>query len=88
MLETATDILQNCRYLQPDERLALSTLHDQVISVAGGIVYAVMGENDYILTAGDRLAIAAGEPVRAWNAGDHTVRLALSARTERLAAAA
>ena len=87
-MATATDILQNCRYLQPDERLALSTLHDQVIAVAGGILYAVVGENDYILTAGDRLEVAAGEPVRAWNAGDHTVRVALSARSEQLAAAA
>ena len=87
-MATAIDILQNHRYLQPDERLELSTLHDQAISVGAGVVYVVVGENDFILSAGDRLEISAGEPVLAWNAGDHTLRVALGIRTEQLAAAA
>lgn len=87
-MATATHNLHNHRELQPDERLDLSTLCDQVLSVGDGVIYAVVGENDYILTAGDRLEIAAGQPVRAWNGGDEVVRVALNARERRLAAAA
>jgi hypothetical protein len=87
-MATATHIQRNHRDLQPDERLELSALRDQVLSIARGVVYAVVGENDYILTSGDRLEISAGQPVRAWNAGDETVRVALSARVQPLAAVA
>ena len=78
----------NHRDLHPDERLEVSTLREQVLSIATGVVYAVVGENDYILTAGDRLDIAAGQPIRAWNAGDEIARVALSARVQMLAVAA
>ena len=87
-MATAIHIHRNHRDLHPDERLELSTLRDQVLSVARGIVYAVVGENDYILTSGDHLEISAGQTVRAWNAGDDTVRVALSARVQPLAAVA
>ena len=79
---------RNHRDLRTDERLELSTLRDQVLSIAAGVIYAVVGENDYVLTTGDRLDIAAGQPVRAWNAGDEIAHVALSARVQPLAVAA
>jgi len=73
--------------LAPDQRLRLETSRDQVVSVAEGVLYVVIGENEAVLTAGDSIAIAAGEQARAWNGGDETARVEVRGRrTLRLAA--
>jgi hypothetical protein len=83
-----TRIPHSRRDLHPDERLELSTLRAQVLAVEYGVVYAAVGENDYVLTSGDDIEIAAGQPVRAWNAGDEYARVSMTARAQELAAAA
>jgi hypothetical protein len=90
-MATATNITRlphSQRDLHPDERLALSTLREQVLEIEYGVIYAAIGENDYVLTSGDEIEIAAGQPVRAWNAGDEYARVTLTARVQRLATAA
>ena len=87
-MATPIRIHRNHRDLRPEERLDLDTLRRQVLSVVAGIVYAVVGENDYILTSGDRIEIAAGEKIRAWNAGDEIARVALGDRPQAIAIAA
>ena len=76
------------RDLHPDERLELSTMGEQVLEVEYGVVYAAIGENDYVLTSGDEIVVAAREDVRAWNAGDEYARVTLTAYPQQLAAAA
>jgi quercetin dioxygenase-like cupin family protein len=73
--------------LSPDQRLELDPSCDQRISVEDGIVYVVVAGDEAILTAGDSITIPAGEPRRAWNAGDETARVTVGAeRALRLAA--
>jgi hypothetical protein len=84
----ATNIPHHHRDLKPSERLEIHTLREQVLSVPYGIVYAVVGESDYILTSGDDVEIPARQQIRAWNAGDEIARVALTARARELAAAA
>ncbi len=74
--------------LAPGQRLPdLDADHEQAISVAEGVIYVVLEEDELALTPGDRVTIPAGERRRAWNAGDVTARLAVSARVVLAAAA-
>ena len=84
----ATNIPHHHRDLQPNEHLDIDTLRDQVLAVPYGIVYAVIGEHDHVLTSGDQLEITGGEAIRAWNAGDEVARVAITARARHLAVAA
>jgi quercetin dioxygenase-like cupin family protein len=73
--------------LSPDQRLDLDPSCEQLISVDDGIVYVVAADGEAILTAGDSITIAAGEPRRAWNAGDEPAEVTVSSRRAlRLAA--
>jgi quercetin dioxygenase-like cupin family protein len=73
--------------LAPDQRLELEASREQVISVAAGVLYVALGDDEVVLTAGDSVTIAAGEPRRAWNAGDEPAEVDVSAEQAlRLAA--
>jgi|tagenome__1003787_1003787.scaffolds.fasta_scaffold20962731_5 mannose-6-phosphate isomerase-like protein (cupin superfamily) len=59
----------------PDERLHVDPSRDTSLSVVDGVVYAAIGDDDYVMTPGDRVAIPAGAAVRVWNAGDEVARV-------------
>jgi mannose-6-phosphate isomerase-like protein (cupin superfamily) len=64
--------------LAPDERLpadALDARRDAVLHVVDGVVYAIAGDDDFVLTGGDELAVRAGVSHRIWNAGDEPARV-------------
>ena len=74
-------------HLAPDQRLELDSSHEQVITVAAGLVYVVLAHDEVVLTPGDSLTIAAGDARRAWNAGDEAADVDVRA-VERLRLAA
>ena len=58
---------------------------DTVLEVFEGVVYLVVGDDDRVLTPGDRARIPACTPYRRWNAGDED---ALFVETFRVAESA
>jgi quercetin dioxygenase-like cupin family protein len=60
--------------LEPEERLETDTSSDATIAVIEGVFYAVVGDDDQVLTPGDQIQIPAGESRSVWNAGDETAR--------------
>jgi quercetin dioxygenase-like cupin family protein len=67
--------------LQPGERLPaarMDSARSQSIGVLEGVVYVVLEEDEVVLTPGESIRIPAGEPRRAWNAGDATARVLVS----------
>ena len=44
------------------------------IEVLDGVVYVTTGDDDLILTPGDKASIPAGTAYRRWNAGDDDAR--------------
>jgi uncharacterized cupin superfamily protein len=61
--------------LAPGEPLVIDSTAQRFICVADGIVYVRGDEDEVALTPGDQLSLAAGEAVRAWNAGDFDARV-------------
>jgi quercetin dioxygenase-like cupin family protein len=72
--------------LAPGDPLHTDPSRDELIRVTDGIVYVRLGDDDAVLVAGDSITVAAGEPRRAWNAGDETARVEVSGLAVRLAA--
>ena len=62
-------------HLDPDEPLPLDASRENVVCVADGLVYLTIGDEDVILMSGERVALRAGDDVRAWNAGDEPARV-------------
>lgn len=60
--------------LAPDERLHTDLTQDATIAVVEGAFYAVVGDDEQVLTPGDQLDIPAGMPRSIWNAGDEPAR--------------
>jgi quercetin dioxygenase-like cupin family protein len=56
--------------LDTGERLHLPPHHDTAVIVSDGVLYVALDDDEVVLTAGDEIVIPAGEPRRAWNAGD------------------
>jgi quercetin dioxygenase-like cupin family protein len=74
--------------LAPGDLLGTDPARDQLVHVTDGILYVRRDEDDAVLIAGDSIALRAGEPRRAWNAGDETARVVVSEAEGRLARAA
>jgi uncharacterized cupin superfamily protein len=71
--------------LAPDQRVGpelFRSRHDTVLSAIDGVVYALVDDDELVMTPGDRVTIPAGSRSYAWNAGDEPA----SVVTERRAA--
>jgi hypothetical protein len=64
--------------LEPDDRLGVDTNRDNLISVTEGLLYLAIGDDDVMLLGGEQIALRAGEPVRAWNAGDEPTQVIIT----------
>jgi mannose-6-phosphate isomerase-like protein (cupin superfamily) len=71
---TRAPVSLNIEQLAPDERLHTDLSQDSTIAVIEGVFYAVVGENEQVLTPGDQIDIPAGTPRSIWNAGDEPAR--------------
>jgi mannose-6-phosphate isomerase-like protein (cupin superfamily) len=60
--------------LGPDERLHTDLKQNSTIAVVEGVFYAVVGDDEQVLTPGDQIDIPAGMPRSIWNAGDEPAR--------------
>jgi quercetin dioxygenase-like cupin family protein len=73
--------------LAPDERLEIEPYCEQVIHVAGGVLYVAVGDDEAVLTAGDSMHVGARDAARAWNAGDEPASVEVSVERALRAAA-
>ena len=64
----------NIEQLAPDERLRTDLTQDSTIAVVEGVFYAVVGDDEQVLTPGDQVDVPAGVPRSIWNAGDEPAR--------------
>jgi mannose-6-phosphate isomerase-like protein (cupin superfamily) len=64
----------NIEQLAPDARLDTDPSQDATVAVVEGVLYAVVGDDEQVLTPGDQIEIPAGMPRSIWNAGDEPAR--------------
>ena len=64
----------NIEQVAPDERLRTDPSQDSTVAVVEGVFYAVVDDEEHVLTPGDQVHIPAGAPRSVWNAGDDLAR--------------
>jgi quercetin dioxygenase-like cupin family protein len=74
--------------LTAGELVSTDTTKDQIVRVTDGILYVRRDDDEAVLVAGDSTTLRAGEPRRAWNAGDEPARVVVSDADAQLAKAA
>jgi quercetin dioxygenase-like cupin family protein len=74
--------------LAPGDLLSTDATHEQRVRVTDGILYVRRDDYEAVLVAGDSITLSAGEPRRAWNAGDETARVVVSEAGAQLPRAA
>ena len=70
--------------LAPDERLRLYWplgTCEYSITVADGVLYTVLGDDEYALMPGDEIAVHGADLQSAWNAGAEPARVITTRRT-------
>ena len=77
--ETRPSCVTHVAALAPLERMRIDAGVERIVSVVDGVVAVALEDDDAILTPGHSIDIAAGERARAWNAGDETARVVISA---------
>jgi len=83
-----TSLIQNHTELVPGAALTTDRSRSQLLRVIDGVVFVRGADDDTVLTPGDSIVLAAGEPRRVWNAGDEAAHVMLLAQPAAIAKAA